>query len=189
MAARTGRRSTRARGAALEFRRRPCARDIPALARLVAATGVFNPTELAVAREILEERLAHGRSSGYSFVLAERDGTLVGYTAWGPIPLTRGSYDLYWIAVDPSAQGLGVGRALLAETERDVARHGGGRIYIETSGRPAYERTRRFYLAAGYAEVARLEDFYAVGDDKVIYRKVVPAAPRRGKRGGRAPAR
>ncbi len=162
----------------LTFRRRPYARDVAALARLVAATGVFYPTELAVAREILEERLARGTKSGYSFVFAERDGVLVGYTAWGPIPLTQKSYDLYWIAVDPDAQGGGVGQALLAETERDVARLGGGRIYIETSSRPAYERTRRFYVRAGYEEVARLEDFYADGDDKIMYRKVVPAAPR-----------
>lgn len=162
--------------AKLVFRRRPYARDVAALSRLVAATGVFYPTELAVAREILEERLAHGRKSGYSFVFAEQNGTLVGYTAWGPIPLTRGSYDLYWIAVDPAAQGAGVGQALLQETERDVAIRGGGRIYIETSSRPTYERTRRFYVRAGYDEVARLQEFYGPGDDKVMYCKVVAPA-------------
>lgn len=169
-------RKTSSRHDKLRFRRRPCARDVAALSRLVTATGVFYAAELAIAREILEERLTHGRKSGYSFVFAERGGKLVGYTAWGPIPMTRGSFDLYWIAVDPRAQGSGVGQALLAETERDVARRGGGRIYIETSSRPTYARTRRFYERAGYTQVAELEDFYGPKDNKVMYCRVVPSA-------------
>lgn len=158
------------------YRRRPRPSDVPALRDLVAATRVFYLEERAVALELLEARLAQGRRSGYEFLFAESAGELLGYCAWGRVPLTRASYDLYWIAVAPAAQGRGVGQALMAHTEEAVARRGGGGLYIETSSRGVYARTRRFYRAAGYRQVARLRDFYAAGDDKVVFCKVVRAA-------------
>jgi len=155
------------------YRSRPQRRDVAALRRLVASTGVFYPEERKIALELLTERLRVGRRSGYSFVFAERGGRLVGYCAWGKVPLTRASYDLYWIAVAPVAQGQGLGRELMKRVERAVGRRGGGGLYIETSSRRVYERTRRFYREAGYREAARLRGFYAGGDDKVMFRKVI----------------
>ena len=164
--------------ARIVYRSRPRASDVPALRRLVAATGVFYREERAVALELLELRLVHGRKSGYEFLFAERGGELLGYCAWGKVPLTRASYDLYWIAVAPSSQGQGVGQALMVRTEQAVERRGGGQLYIETSSRVVYARTRRFYRNAGYRQVARLTDFYAPGDDKVIFCKTLRAAAR-----------
>jgi ribosomal protein S18 acetylase RimI-like enzyme len=159
----------------IRYRSRPRESDIPALRRLVAATGVFYREERAVAVELLEARLAQGRRSGYEFLFAERAGELLGYCAWGKVPLTRRSYDLYWIAVSPALQGQGVGRALMARTEQAVGRRGGGHLYIETSSRAVYARTRRFYRDAGYRLAARLPDFYAPGDHKVVFCKVLRA--------------
>ena len=163
----------------IRYRSRPAPGDLPALRRLVAATRVFYPEERVIALELLQERLRLGARSGYSFFFAERAGVLIGYCAWGGVPLTRRSYDLYWIAVASSCQGEGIGQELMARTERAVARRGGGGLYIETSSRDAYERTRRFYRAAGYRQVARLPDFYAPGDHKVVFCKVIAAVPPR----------
>jgi D-alanine-D-alanine ligase len=157
----------------VRYRSRPTARDAAALRRLVAATRVFYRAERAIALELLVERLRRGRKSGYSFFFADRGSELVGYCAWGAVPLTERSYDLYWIAVAPSAQGQGLGQALLRLAERAVARRGGGNLYIETSSRRVYDRTRRFYRDAGYAHVARLRDFYAPGDHKIMFCKVI----------------
>ena len=157
----------------IRYRYRPKPSDVPALRRLVAATGVFYPAERAIALELLEERLEMGAKSGYSFIFADRGRELVGYSAWGKVPLTEQSYDLYWIAVDPACQGEGVGQRLLELTEHGVARRGGGGLYIETSSRGAYVRTRRFYRRAGYPQVARFADFYAPGDHKVVFSKTI----------------
>jgi ribosomal protein S18 acetylase RimI-like enzyme len=116
-----------------------------------------------------------GRKSSYSFFFAERGGELLGYCAWGPVPLTEHSYDLYWIAVAAAAQGQGLGQALLRRAEGAVARRGGGNLYIETSSRRVYARTRRFYRDAGYRRVAWLRDFYAPGDHKVMFCKAIRA--------------
>jgi len=174
--------------AAVRVRTRARRSDLASLRRLVAATGVFYPEERAIALELLEERLRRGPKSGYEFIFAERRGELVGYSAWGAVPLTKGSYDLYWIAVAPAAQGLGIGRRLMELTERAVARRGGGRLYIETSSRAVYARTRGFYRAAGYHAAARLADFYAPGDHKVVFCKTI-AAPKRAAASRRAPAK
>ncbi len=170
----------------VRYRTRPTAADVPALRRLVAATGVFYRQERAVALELLETRLAAGPKSGYSFVFAERGSDLLGYAAWGHAPLTLRTFDLYWIAVAPVAQGQGLGRVLLELVERAVAARGGGKLYIETSSRQAYARTRRFYREAGYRQAARLSDFYAPGDHKIMFVKSIRA--RQAKRNGRARA-
>jgi ribosomal protein S18 acetylase RimI-like enzyme len=156
--------------------RRPSTGGRSCLARLVAATEVFSREERAIALELLEERLARGRRSSYTFFFAEHRGELVGYCCWGRVPLTRRSFDLYWIAVAPEAEGQGVGRALMRLVERAVAARGGGNLYIETSSRRAYRRTRRFYRAAGYRQAARLADFYAPGDHKIMFCKVIRPA-------------
>jgi ribosomal protein S18 acetylase RimI-like enzyme len=139
----------------------------------VTATRVFYPKERTIALELLQERLRLGPKSGYAFFFAERGEEFVGYCAWGAVPLTEQSYDLYWIAVAPNCQGEGIGQELMALAERAVGRRGGGALYIETSSRGVYDRTRRFYRAAGYRQVARLRDFYAPGDHKVVFCKVI----------------
>jgi ribosomal protein S18 acetylase RimI-like enzyme len=160
-------------GVEVRYRSRPRPADLPALRALVTATQVFYPAERKIASELLEERLRRGAKSGYAFFFAEQAGRLVGYCAWGHVPLTRQSYDLYWIAVAPHAQGQGIGQHLMSLVERAVARRGGGGLYIETSSRRVYARTRRFYRDAGYRQVARLPDFYAPGDHKVVFCKTL----------------
>jgi ribosomal protein S18 acetylase RimI-like enzyme len=157
------------------YRFAPRPSDVAALRALVAGLDAFNPVEREVARERHEERLERGEQSGYFFVFADVGDEIAGYTAWGPVPLTKSSFDLYWIAVHARYQHVGIGRELLALTERELAERGGGQLYIETSARATYERTRSFYAHAGYREVARLEDFYAEGDAKVVYCKVIDA--------------
>ena len=72
---------------------------------IVESTGVFSPMEVVIAVELADERLVKGPASGYHFIFAERDGKACGYACYGPIALTQGSYDLFWIAVDKSARG------------------------------------------------------------------------------------
>ena len=147
--------------------------DPEAIFRLTESCELFCPEETAVARELAEERLARGPSSGYEFLFAETDGIVIGYTCFGPIPLTQGRFDLYWIAVQKDLQGTGIGRSLLKLTEVRIQEMKGRRIYVETSSRKPYAPTHRFYLSCGYHQEAILTDFYAHGDNKVIYMKAL----------------
>src|SRR5512143_3352130 len=125
-----------------KLRLEPEVTDCEQIAELLGATQFFSAEEIAVGVELVAERLEKGQASGYEFVLAEQDGKLAGYTCFGPIPCTRGSYDLYWIAVHPAWQKQGIGARLLAHSEQRIAQAGGQRIYIETSARPQYNPTR-----------------------------------------------
>ena len=146
--------------------------DAARVRAIIEGSGFFSAAEVGVAVELVEERLSKGVASGYHFLFAEDEGgDVLGYACFGEIPCTVGSYDLYWIAVDPSKQRGGVGRMLLGAAEGVTAGWGGRRVYIETSSRELYLPTRGFYVACGYAEEAVLKDFYGVGDDKVIYGK------------------
>jgi ribosomal protein S18 acetylase RimI-like enzyme len=162
----------------VRLRSRPRREDIAAVRELAAAAGVFSGAEQSVAAELVAERLERGIESGYLFTFADIGDRPVGYTAFGPIPMTADAYDLYWIVVAPEAQRAGLGRRLLEVTEAIVRRGGGRKLYVETSSRADYARTRRFYRRAGYSQAARLVDFYADGDDKLVYCKELPGEAR-----------
>ncbi len=153
------------------------ATDPPAVRALVGATGFFSDEEIAVAGELVEERLQRGPASGYHFLFAEAGGALAAYACFGPIPLTRSSFDLYWIVVHPDRQGAGLGRRLLAQVEAAAFRQGGTRLYAETSSRPQYAPTRAFYRATGFDPAAELPDFYAPGDGKLVFAKLLAPPP------------
>src|SRR5262249_42609584 len=148
----------------LSFRDEPRAADLARVRELVEATGFFTAEEVPVAVELVDDRLARGPASDYRVLFAEAGGAVAGHTRYGRIALTPGVGDIYWIVVAPTLQGHGIGRALLAESERRIALDGGGRVYIETSTRPQYQPTRDFYARCGYGEAAMLEHFYAEGD-------------------------
>jgi ribosomal protein S18 acetylase RimI-like enzyme len=145
--------------------------------RIVKSTGFFYPEEELIAVDLVDAHLSGGIESGYHFIFCQDEsGAVVGYTCFGPITGTRGSFDLYWIVVDRSRQGLGIGRRLLEETEKAVREMGGLRIYAETSSRSLYEPTQAFYRDSGYTEEAMLKDFYTPGDSKIIYVKELAQA-------------
>jgi ribosomal protein S18 acetylase RimI-like enzyme len=141
--------------------------------RIVRSTGAFREDEVAVAVELVEERFARGEASGYHFLFAETGGATVGYACYGPIACTVHSWDLYWIAVEHARRGSGIGRRLLEAAESAISARGGRQVYVETSSRPDYAATRAFYEARGYAVEAVLNDFYAPGDSKVVFVKLL----------------
>ncbi len=147
------------------------AADRPRIEEITRAVGRFRDDEIPVALEVFDAALGTG-SDSYNVLGADLDSSLVGWICWGPTPCTLGTYDLYWMAVEPAVQGHGIGTALLEEMEHRLAGHA-RLIIIETAGRPDYTDTRAFYAARGYSPVATIPDFYAPGDDQVVFVKAV----------------
>ena len=145
--------------------------DLPELKRILIDTKAFTEAEVACAVELLEIVLKDGTQQDYQVIVAEHDGRVAGYVLFGPVPLTEGTSDLYWIATDPILHGKGVGRLLMEETERRLKMQGVRMLCLETSSQGSYTRTRRFYEQGGYIEESRICDFYRPGDDRVTYVK------------------
>ena len=93
------------------------------------------------------------------------------FACFGHAPCTEAAWDLYWIAVDRQRHGRGIGRSLLQTVEDEIRRRAGRIVLAETSSKAIYVATRAFYEHAGYVEEARIKDFYAPDDDKVVYSK------------------
>lgn len=171
--------------------------DRPRVAEILRGSKVFSAAEIGVALELFDESLeergtrneeaatrhravmpesALPRSSflvpDYLFLGAfTPEEVLVGYACWGPTPATDRTWDLYWIAVDTALQGAGLGTILLEEVERRLVGQSARMLIAETSSRSDYAATRGFYQRRGYTEAARVRDFYAPGDDRIIFVK------------------
>jgi ribosomal protein S18 acetylase RimI-like enzyme len=155
---------------ALEWRA-PGRADRTSVAEIVAATGVFRLDELEVALEVFDDYCDAPGQDYHAVAVYAGPEDLAGFAFFGPTPCTVDTWDLYWIAVHPRLQRCGAGRGLLERVERFMRSAGARICVIETSSRRDYEATRRFYIACGYQEVARVADFYDAGDDRVTYAK------------------
>lgn len=147
-------------------------KDREPLASLIRRIETFSPEEVEVAIELVDLAL-QPNNPDYKILVADRDGTLVGYVCYGPTPMTEGTHDLYWIASDPAVRGQGVGASLVSGMEADMRRQKARIIRVETSATEAYGPTRGFYASMKYTEEARIRDFYKVGDDLIILTKRV----------------
>lgn len=145
--------------------------DLPDLTRILVDTGAFTRAEVECAVELLEIVLDQPQQKDYLVAVAEEEGRVAGYILYGPVPLTEGTFDIYWIATDPSVQGKGLGRQLMEHAEADARHRGARMVCLETSSQGSYQRTRRFYDNAGYQEESRIRDFYKPGDDRITYIK------------------
>ena len=132
----------------------------------------FSFEEIDVAMELVDIVLKDPNQEDYQIdcIVDSQDHPL-GYVCYGRVPMTQGTFDLYWIAVDPELQGQGIGSRLVDFMEGALRGTGGRMILADTSSIPEYEKTRRFYREKGFQEVARISDYYHEGNDRITFCK------------------
>jgi GNAT superfamily N-acetyltransferase len=151
--------------------------DRPILAELLSRVPAFDLEDQAIALELIDLALHQPQQTDYYFrVAADEKNRLVGYACYGPTPLTEGTFDLYWIAVEPVITGQGIGTLLLQAVEEEIRKNNGRLILIETSSNSIYELTRKFYLKNGYILAETIHDFYREGEDRHTYiKRILPS--------------
>jgi len=147
-------------------------KDRESLHAMLEKTHAFTSEEINVAMELIDLVLKDQNQKDYQIhcMVNDRDQPL-GYICYGPAPMTQGTFDLYWIAVDPRFQGQGIGSRLLDFLEERVRGREGRMILVETSSIPPYEKTQKFYLQKGFQEVAKVPDYYGLGNDRITFCK------------------
>jgi ribosomal protein S18 acetylase RimI-like enzyme len=141
------------------------------IAAILRSSGAFRDGEVAVGLELVDETLNPRPDTDYLWLVAERDGSILGFACYGPVPMTEGTFDLYWIAVATEAHGSDVASRLDEAVADDVRRRKGRWVLAETSSTEPYNAARRFYQKQGYTLVERIPDFYRDGDDRLTFGK------------------
>lgn len=151
---------------------RPCKpEETPTLVAIAEGTNVFKPHELIALKEVLDDYHASNHNYGHQAVTYEKDGQAIGFAYYAPAAMTDRTWYLYWIAVNSKVQAKGIGAMLLRHAEEAIKKANGRLFLIETSSLPQYTLTRKFYVKHDYEQHAVLRDYYADGDDMVIFRK------------------
>ena len=145
-------------------------KDRAKLLSMLIKTRAFISAEIDVAMELIDIVLKDPIQKDYQIDCMVDDQDLaIGYICHGPTPMAQGTFDLYWIAVDPDFQEQGAGSKLVGFLEEGVKARGGRMILADTSTVPQYEKTRRFYVKNGFQQVARIPDYYYPGNDRVTF--------------------
>lgn len=152
---------------------RPLApKDKARLLSMLIKTRAFTSREIDVAMELINIVIKDPNQKDYAIdCLVDVQDQPLGYICYGPTPMTTGTFDLYWVAVDPDSQEQGIGSRLLDFLDGVVRSQGGRMILADTSTIPQYEKTSKFYLRNGFKEVARIADYYGQGNDRVTFCK------------------
>lgn len=143
--------------------------DKKAVCDIISRIKNFNSKDRETAIELIDHFLEYDDGE-YLIDCVLENKKIIGYICYGEASLTEGVYEVYYIAVDPAFQGKGIGKFLMAETEKKLTPRA-RMIHIETSSDETYFLTQKFYERLNYKEIARIRDFYKVGEDKIIYEK------------------
>lgn len=152
-----------------------CVADQASILDLAVASGMFPRDELGEFDASLTAFFGGDLGAEHTWIVADQAGApgLAAAGYYAPEMMSDGAWNLCFIAVQPQHQRAGQGGAILAHTEQAVRQKGGRILLIETSSLAAFEKSRAFYTKHGYDEEARIRDYYATGDDKVVFRKAL----------------
>ncbi len=153
--------------------RKAVADDQKTVLDFIVRTDFFRPVEVDIAREVFEDAAMQKPGCTYQSYVAVMGNKVIGWVCFGATPCTLGTYDIYWIAVDPDFQKQHIGSQLLTFAEKEIAAQNGRLSVIETSGSEKYKATQQFYIKNGYRLMADIADFYAPNDSKLIFTKKI----------------
>ncbi len=142
--------------------------DRAAMHALVADVGLFAAEELDEVGDTLDAFFSEQAGSDF-WVVGVVGAAVVALGYYAPERMTRGTWNLYLLAVHPDHQGMGHGRGVVRFVEDDLRSRGARLLLIETSGVAEFHAQRDFYAGLVYRQEAVIRQFYDAGDDKVIF--------------------
>jgi ribosomal protein S18 acetylase RimI-like enzyme len=149
--------------------------DARAIMSIVGQSGQFDEESLAHIEQTLENHLM-GHSD--AIWLTADDGEPVGVAYCAPEPVASGVWNLLMLWTRSDRYGQGHGTALVSEMESQLRERTARLLIVETSGLPAFAPARAFYEKCGFKHEAIIKNYFAHGDDKLVFTK--PLMPENG---------
>ena len=152
--------------------------DRAAVQTIQIATGLFAADELGDSDAMFDGSMDGSLVDHFWIVSESEAGVVVGAAYFAPEPFSDRMWNLYFIGVLPEHQGSGTGGALVHHVEQSLRSRGGDvarTLIVETSSLAGFAGTRAFYAARGFDEEARIRDFYAPDESKVVFWKSLVA--------------
>jgi len=110
------------------------------------------------------------------WIVAEIDGTIIGFTFVEPERMTERAWNMRALAVSAAQRRKGVAQRLVEAAERHLGNQKGRLMVVDTTNLVDQEAARAFYKSVGYNEVGRIPDFFDEGTDKVTFTRHLRAA-------------
>lgn len=145
--------------------------DAPVIENFLGKIDAFTENEVSVAMELINVAANNLKQTDYNVFVYEDEKKILGYYCVGKRPLTDAVYDLYWIVTNPENSKKGIGKSLLTHAEDFVLSKNGRWLLAETSSKEGYAQARNFYLRNHYSIIAEINNFYAVGDNLMVFGK------------------
>lgn len=142
--------------------------DRNAMLRMITDSGQFDESGLAHVEEKLSIYLAGETDDLW---LTADDGEPVGVAYCAPEPVTSGTWNLLMLWTRQDRENQGYGSQLVRRVEQILTDRQARLLIVETSGLPEFEKARAFYDKIGFVREAQIKNFFAAGDDKIIYTK------------------
>lgn len=158
----------------LSYRNYITPNDYESVYELLEKSGFFYESEINNCLQMMEETIEYdNEKSDYHWLIVEGDNNVVGFACFGKNAMTQDSWEVFWLAAAKKHKDKGIGTLILKEVERIAMGSKANRIWIQTSGKDKFIPTVKFLESKEYEKVASLPDFYAKGDPKIIFNKVL----------------
>lgn len=148
--------------------RKPTAADLPPMKLILQDTELFPPDALD---QMIQPYLAGDDEQAHWLVCTTDSEEVIGFSFSRLEQFTEGTWNLLAIGFRAAYQGDGLGTRLIEAVEHALA--DARMLMVETSSLDDFEATRRFYTNRGFTQEAVIRDYWAPGDDKVIFCKVL----------------
>jgi ribosomal protein S18 acetylase RimI-like enzyme len=141
-------------------------RDLPALKAIVESNDLF-PADL-----LTDMTTAYfAKNPDNEIWLTTDTKKPAGLLYCKPETFTSGTANMLLLAVSPDFHRQGIGGILVEALESQLRTKDFHLLIVETSSLPKFAPARSFYLGNGFKPVGEINDFYAIGEGKIIYAK------------------
>jgi len=117
-----------------------------------------------------------GKSNESRVIVADDDGAVVGFVLFGSVAGALGTGRVHFVAVATTSRRNSLGGTLCRAAIAELESHGARLVLVEIADDAWSSSGRALLLRCGFAETARVADYYRDGVDLVVLERPIDRA-------------